>query len=51
MDNNFLSMDDLADVIDTLKDIPEDSASSELSPEELASQKRYEEIIKKHKSE
>ena len=47
--NHLLDMDDLFDVFNQLKDIPEEK--SELTPEELASQKRYEDIIKKHKAE
>lgn len=49
MDQNFLSMDDLADVfaqLDTIEEVP-----VEMDEEEAASQRRYEEIIKKHKSE
>lgn len=51
-DNNLLNMDDLAEIFSQFNDIeevPADQASEELSPEELASQRRYEEIIKKHK--
>ena len=41
---NLLNLDDLADVND-IEDAPE-----ELTEEEKASQRRYEEIIKKHKN-
>lgn len=49
MDQNFFNMDDLADVfaqLDTIEEVP-----VEMDEEEIASQRRYEEIIKKHKSE
>lgn len=53
MDNkDLLSMEDLAGVLNELNSMPDDSDSKkELSAEELASQKRYEEIIKKHKND
>lgn len=44
---NLLDMDDLADVFDQLKDI--EDTPEQLSAEEIASQRRYDEIIKKHK--
>lgn len=47
MDNNFLNMDDLADVFAQLGTIEEEPV--EMTEEEKASQRRYEEIIKKHK--
>lgn len=47
--NNLLNMDDLADVFEQLKDIEE--VPVQLTAEEIASQKRYEEIIKKHKND
>ena len=47
MDNNFLSMDHLADVFEQLESIPDKEVP--LTEEEIASQRRYEEIIKKHK--
>lgn len=46
---NFLNMKDLEAVLnqmDTITEVPE-----ELDSETLASQRRYEEIIKKHKPE
>jgi hypothetical protein len=50
MDNeNLLSLDDLADVfaqLNTMEDVKQ-----EATEEELASQRRYEEIIRKHKAE
>lgn len=49
MDQNFFNMDDLADVFEQLNNIEE--APVEMDEEEKASQRRYEEIIKKHKSE
>lgn len=48
--NDFLSMDDFADVLSQLNDLPdveEDEAA--LSEEEQASMRRYEEIIMKHR--
>ncbi len=48
--DNLLSMEDFADVLNTLESMPE--AAREEAPmteEELASMRRYEEIIKKHK--
>ena len=47
MDNNLLSMDDLADVFEQLESIPDKEVP--LTEEEIASQRRYDEIIKKHK--
>lgn len=47
--DNLLNMDDLAGVLDQLKDIEE--IPEELTEEEKASQRRYEEIIKKHKND
>lgn len=46
--NNLLNMDDLADVFAQLSDI--EDAPEELTEEEKASQRRYEEIIRKHKN-
>ena len=46
--NNLLDFNDLSDIFDQLKDI--EDAPEELSAEEKASQRRYEEIIKKHKN-
>jgi hypothetical protein len=50
MDNeNLLNLDDLADVfaqLSTMEDV-----KLEATEEELASQRRYEEIIRKHKAE
>ena len=46
--NNLLDFNDLSDIFDQLKDIKD--APEELSAEEKASQRRYEEIIKKHKN-
>jgi len=43
---NLLNFDDLADVFAQLNDI--EDAPEELTEEEKASQRRYEEIIKKH---
>ena len=45
---NLLNFDDLADVFAQLNDI--EDAREELTEEEKASQRRYEEIIKKHKN-
>ena len=47
IDNNLLSMDDLADVFEQLESIPDKEVP--LTEEEIASQRRYDEIIKKHK--
>ena len=50
MDNkNLLNLDDLSDVLDQLEtiEVPE----VEPTEEELASQRRYEQIIKKHKND
>lgn len=44
---NFLNMEDLKDVLNEMDDIVEEP--EELEGEALASQRRYEEIIKKHK--
>ncbi len=49
MDNNLLNMDDLADVFAQLDSMEEEEAP--LTEEEKASQRRYEEIIKKHKND
>ena len=45
---NLRNLDDLADVFAQLNDI--EDAPKELTEEEKASQRRYEEIIKKHKN-
>ena len=45
--DQFLSMEDLADVFTQLKDVKE--VTEKPTHEEIASQRRYEEIIKKHK--
>lgn len=45
--DTFLSMEDLADVFAQLKDVK--VVEEKPTPEEEASQRRYEEIIKKHK--
>lgn len=50
-DKNLLSMEDLAGVLDELNKIDDSTSKKELTPEEQASQKRYDEIIKKHKNE
>lgn len=47
--NNLLSMEDLEGVLDQLKDMPDTQQPP--TEEELASQRRYDEIIKKHKAE
>lgn len=49
MDNNLLSLDDLADVFAQLDTIEEQPA--EMDEEEKASMRRYQEIIKKHKND
>lgn len=49
MSENLLNLDDLADVFAQLENIEEKPVK--MDEEELASQRRYEEIIKKHKSE
>lgn len=49
MEQNLLNLDDLADVfaqLDAIEEVP-----VEMDEEEKASQRRYEEIIKKHKGE
>jgi len=46
---NLLSTDDLADVFATLDKIPDEERP--LTDEELASMRRYEQIIKKHKQQ
>ncbi len=55
MDNkNLLNLDDLADVFAQLESIPDDNEaeqSNQLDEEISASQRRYNEIIKKHKEE
>lgn len=48
-EENLLNMDDLADVFAQLNAM--DDVKIEATEEELASQRRYEEIIKKHKAE
>lgn len=45
--NNLLNSDDLADILAQLSEL--DDPVPILDDEELASQRRYEEIIKKHK--
>lgn len=45
--NNLLSTDDLADVLSRLSDLPD--TAPDPTAEELASLRRYEQIIKKHK--
>lgn len=45
---NLLSMEDLAGVLSQLEDMPE--IEEEPTEEERASRRRYEEIIKKHKT-
>ncbi|MCR5516223.1 MAG: hypothetical protein K6F41_07180 [Lachnospira sp.] len=48
-DKNLIDLNELGDLfaqLDAIEDVPE-----ELTPEELASQRRYEEIIKKHKGD
>ena len=47
MEKKFLSDDDLADLFAQLDQVEE--VEPELTEEEKASQRRYEEIIKKHK--
>ncbi|MGN0160148.1 MAG: hypothetical protein ACI4AQ_02035 [Lachnospiraceae bacterium] len=47
MDGNLLNMEDLADVFAQLETIEEEPVK--MDEEELASQRRYEEIIRKHK--
>ncbi len=49
MSQNLINEDDLAGLLDQLNNM--EDVESELTPEEIASQKRYEEIIKKHKSD
>lgn len=49
MDNNFLNMEDLEGVLAELNEIKE--VETEVSEEEKASMRRYEEIIKKHKTD
>lgn len=46
---NFLNMEDLEAVLNQMDNIAEEP--EELEGEALASQRRYEEIIKKHKPE
>ncbi len=46
---NFLSMEDLEAVLNQMDTVSEEP--EELEGEALASQRRYEEIIKKHKPE
>lgn len=47
MEGNFLNLEDLADVFSQLEAIEEKPV--EMSEEEKASQRRYQDIIKKHK--
>ncbi len=47
--DNLLNMDDLNDVLAQLETM--EDVKVEQTEEEIASQKRYEEIIKKHKNE
>ncbi len=49
MANNFLNLEDLSDVFAQLEQI--EDVETELTEEEKASQKRYDEIIKKHKND
>lgn len=49
MDNNFLNLDDLASVFEELEAI--EDVEVPMSEEEIESQRRYEEIIKKHKDD
>lgn len=49
MTQNLINEDDLAGLLDQLNNM--EDVEPELTPEEIASQKRYEEIIKKHKSD
>ncbi|MCM1466680.1 MAG: hypothetical protein NC086_00925 [Alistipes sp.] len=49
MDDNLLNLDDLADVFAQLDTIEEQPV--EMSEEEKASMRRYQEIIKKHKND
>lgn len=49
MAQNLINEDDLAGLLDQLNNM--EDVEPELTPEEIASQKRYEEIIKKHKSD
>ncbi|MBQ4284067.1 MAG: hypothetical protein IJB96_09090 [Lachnospira sp.] len=47
--NNLLSMDDFADVLDALESMPQvEKEEAPMTEEELASMRRYEEIIRKH---
>ena len=48
-DKNLLQFDDLKDLFSQLDSIEE--PEEELTEEEKASQRRYEEIIKKHKND
>lgn len=48
-DHNLLNMEDLSDIFEQFKDI--EDVPEEMTPEEIASQRRYEEIIKKHKND
>lgn len=47
--NNLLNTDDLADVLRQLSDMPDPAPDP--TAEELASLRRYEQIIKKHKEQ
>lgn len=49
MDNNLLNMDDLSDIfaeLNSIEDVP-----VEMTEEEKASMRRYNDIIKKHKED
>lgn len=48
-DMNLVNLEDLASVFEELKDIEDTEA--ELTPEEIESKRRYDEIIKKHREE
>ncbi len=51
MNDNLLSMEDFADVLNALESMPkEQQEEAPMTEEELASMRRYEEIIKKHKN-
>lgn len=50
MNNNLIDMDDLNDLLNQLNEMPDMSEPAPMTEEELASQRRYEEIIKKHKN-
>lgn len=51
--DNLINLDDLTELLDELNSMPqEETAAPEapMSEEELASMRRYEEIIKKHQN-